>query len=74
MCRTSVTTNLQNWKTEVVAIVSRYLMLFLSSSGTLLWKLVGVMHEQLGCKCLAVQMSDADLTKCLEMQHNQLTL
>lgn len=48
-------------------------MLFLSSSGTLLRKLVGVMHEQLGCKCLAVQMSDADLTKCLEMQHNQLT-
>lgn len=73
MCRTSVTTNLQNWKTEVVAIVSHYLMLFLFSSGTLLRKLVGVMHEQLGCKCLAVQMSDADLTKCLEMQHNRLT-
>lgn len=72
MCRTSVTTNLQNWKTEVVAIVSHYLM-FLSSSGMLLRKLVGVMHEQLVCKCLAVQMSDADLTKCLEMQHNQLT-
>lgn len=61
-----------DWKTEVVAIVSHYLMLFLSSSGTLLRKLVGV-HEQMGCKCLAVQMSAADLTKCLEMQHNQLT-
>lgn len=73
MCRTSVTTNVQNWKPEVVAIVSQYLMLFLSSSGTLLWKLVEVMHEQLGCKCLAVQIPDADLTKCLEMQHNQLT-
>lgn len=63
MCRASITTNLQNWKTEVVAIVSRYLMLFLSFSGLLLWKLVGEMHEQLGCKCLAMQMLDADLTK-----------
>lgn len=45
MCRVSVTTDLQNWKTEVVAIVSHYFMLFLSS-GPVLRKLVGVMHEQ----------------------------
>lgn len=42
-----------DWKTEVVAIVSRYLMLFLSFSGMLLRKLVGVMHEPTGLQVLS---------------------
>lgn len=49
--------NFQNWKTEVVAIVSYYVILSIFHLLVIwLWKLAEVMHEGLRCKCLAVQM------------------